>query len=74
MIRIKAIGYIAEVIGARELTIESDRLVKIRELISLPKKLESRLIVLINGKPGTLDSLVKSGDRVTLMPTISGGI
>ncbi|MCS7385267.1 MAG: MoaD/ThiS family protein [archaeon GB-1867-005] len=73
MIKIRAIGYIAEAIGGREFEIQSEKPVKIRELISLPQNFESRVIVLVNGKPATLDALVKSGDKVTLMPTISGG-
>jgi molybdopterin converting factor small subunit len=34
---------------------------------------EDRCIVLINHKRGTLDSLIKNGDKVMIMPVVSGG-
>jgi len=73
MVKIRALGYIAEVLGSRELTLNIDKKVKVRELIKLPKDVESRVIILINGKPATLDSEVYNKDQILIVPMISGG-
>lgn len=73
MVKIKALGHIAEIMGSRELTIIVNNKTKIRNLIKLPSEIESRVIILVNGKPATLDTEVKDEDQITIMPMISGG-
>jgi len=73
MVKIRALGYIAEVLGSRELALNIDKKVKVRELIKLPKDIELRVIILINGEPATLDSEVHNKDQILIMPMISGG-
>ncbi|HDO20235.1 MAG: MoaD/ThiS family protein [archaeon GB-1867-097] len=70
---IRALGYLAEYIGGRSMKIRVDKPVKIRDIIKLPLDLEGRIIILVNGQPSTLDSLIVDSDRIVLMPIISGG-
>jgi molybdopterin converting factor small subunit len=46
--------------------------VALREILPSPFP-EKNIIVLINQRAGTLDSLIKDEDSVALMPVLSGG-
>jgi len=72
MVEIKFIGFIAEKIGAREMKVSLKQPAKLKDIVEveLPK---DRSIVLINQKRATLDSLIKNGDKVMIMPVVSGG-
>jgi len=72
MVEIKFIGFIAEKMGAREMKVSLKRPVKLKDLVEIELSMD-RSIVLINQKRGTLDSLIKNGDRVMIMPVVSGG-
>ncbi len=72
MVEIKFIGFIAEKMGTRELEISLKQPMKLKDLIEVELS-KNRSIVLINQKRGTLDSLIKNGDKVMIMPVVSGG-
>ena len=77
MTKIKLIGYIAEIFGYREKTVKIDNPIKLKELFqfstysgNIDKK---RVIILINGAPGTPDSTIKDKDEITIMQMVGGG-
>jgi molybdopterin converting factor small subunit len=72
MVEIKFIGYIAEKVGTREMKVSLKRPVKLKDIIEV-KLSQDRAIVLINQKRGTLDSRIKNGDKIMIMPVVSGG-
>ena len=72
MVEIKFIGFIAEKMGAREMKISLKQPVKLKDIVEVDLS-KDRAIVLINQKRGTLDSLIKNGDKVMIMPVVSGG-
>ena len=72
MVEIKFIGFIAEKIGAREMEIPLTQPMKLKDIVEVDIS-EDRAIVLINQNRGTLDSLIKNGDKVKIMPVVSGG-
>ncbi len=70
--KIKFLGWIASLSGKREMDIEIEAPVQLREI--LPFSLHERnIIVIVNNRPGSEQSVVKNEDNVTLMPVISGG-
>ncbi len=71
--KIRAIGFIAEILGTREFTVRIQGKVKISDLVKLPDDIHDKLIVLVNGSPADLNFKVENGDEVVLMPMISGG-
>ena len=73
MVKIKYIGYLAELAGKREEEIKLDKPTKIRELIDLQRVKLEELIILVNGLPGSLDSVVSGEDEISVLPVISGG-
>ena len=72
MVEVKYIGYIAEKMGTREMKISLKQPVKLKDIVEVDLS-KDRAIVLINQKRGTLDSLIKNGDKVMIMPVVSGG-
>ena len=72
MAELKFLGYLADKVGKRsqEVLLESPQ--RLRDLLSLPFP-EQDIIILVNQKVGSLDSMVQNEDRVILMPMISGG-
>ena len=72
MAELKFLGYLADIAGARAKDINLGKPVALRELLpaSFPEK---NIIILINQKAGSLDSLIRNEDRVALMPVLSGG-
>jgi molybdopterin converting factor small subunit len=69
---LKFLGYLADIAGARAKEINLGKPVALREILpaSFPEK---NIIILINQKAGSLDSLIRNEDRVALMPVLSGG-
>jgi molybdopterin converting factor small subunit len=65
-------GYLADIVGARVKEMTLEKPVALRKILpaSFP---ETNITVLINQKPGHLDSLICNEDRVALMPILSGG-
>jgi len=68
----KFLGYLTDLVGTRkkEVFIESPK--PLREILP-PSFPEKNLIVLIDGKPGDLDTLISPDQTVILMPILSGG-
>ncbi len=72
MAELKFFGYLADIVGAREKEMSLDKPVALREILPSPFPKEN-IIVLINQKAASLDSLIKDDDSVVLMPILSGG-
>jgi molybdopterin converting factor small subunit len=72
MVEIKFIGYIAEKMGTREMKVSLKQPVKLKDIVEVELS-KDRAIVLINQNRGTLDSLIKNGDKIMIMPVVSGG-
>ena len=72
MVEVKFIGFIAEKMGAREMKVSLTQPVKLKDIVEVELS-KDRAIVLINQNRGTLDSLIKNGDKVMIMPVVSGG-
>jgi molybdopterin converting factor small subunit len=72
MVEIKFIGFIAEKMGSREMKVSLKQPVKLKNIVEVELS-NDRAIVLINQNRGNLDSLVKNGDKVKIMPVVSGG-
>ena len=72
MAEIKFFGYLVEIVGTRAKEVRLEKPVALRGILpsSFP---EANIIILINQKPGTLDSLIRDEDAVVLMPVLSGG-
>jgi len=69
---IRFFGYLSDLVGVRfkELTLE--RPTTLRELLP-PTFPETNIIILINGKPGSLNAEITDKDSVVFMPVLSGG-
>ncbi len=72
MVEIKFIGFIAEKMGTQGMKVSLKQPVKLKDIVEVELS-KDRAIVLINQKRGTLDSLIKNGDKVMIMPVVSGG-
>jgi molybdopterin converting factor small subunit len=72
MVEVKFIGFIAEKMGAQGVRVSLKQPMKLKDMLAVELS-ENRCIVLINHKRGTLDSLIKNGDKVMIMPVVSGG-
>ncbi|UCE51233.1 MAG: MoaD/ThiS family protein [Desulfobacterales bacterium] len=72
MVEVKFIGFIAEKMGTQEMNVSLKQPMKLKDIIEVELS-KDRYIVLINQKRGTLDSLIKNGDKVMIMPVVSGG-
>ncbi len=72
MVEVKFIGFIAEKMGAQGVKVSLKQPMKLKDMLEVELS-EDRCIVLINHKRGTLDSLIKNGDKVMIMPVVSGG-
>jgi molybdopterin converting factor small subunit len=69
---LKFFGYLADIVGVRVKEMTLEKPVALRKILPafFP---ETNITVLINQKPGHLDSLIRNEDRVALMPILSGG-
>ena len=72
MAELKFFGYLADIVGARAKEMSLEKPVALREILPSPFP-EKNIIVLINQKAGSLDSLIRDEDSVVLMPVLSGG-
>jgi molybdopterin converting factor small subunit len=72
MVEVKFIGFIAEKMGAREMKVSLEQPMKLKNMLEVELS-EDRCIVLINQQRGALDSLIQNGDKVMIMPVVSGG-
>ncbi len=73
MIKVKYVGYLASIAGVREEEINAEN-ARIKELLRLKGNVNwDEVIILVNGRPASLDTKVKSGDEVTVLPFTSGG-
>ena len=72
MVEIKFIGFIAEKIGAQGMNVLLKQPMKLEDMLEVELS-EDRCIVLINHQRGSLDSLIQNGDKVMIMPVVSGG-
>ncbi len=74
MAKIKYIGYLAELAGRGEEEVKVDGRIKVKDLLEqrIKKGLED-LVILVNGLPGSLDTLVDDDDIISVLPVISGG-
>jgi molybdopterin converting factor small subunit len=69
---LKFFGYLADIVGSRAKEMILERPVALRDILPSPFP-EKNIIILINQKPGDLDSLIENEDSVALMPILSGG-
>ena len=72
MAEIRFIGYIAEKIAAPAMNLSLKQPMKLKDILEV-KLSKDRCIVLVNHKRGSLNSLIKNGDKVMIMPVVSGG-
>ena len=69
---LKFFGYLADLVGTRGKEVNLEKPIPLREMLTSPFP-EMNIIILINEKVGSLDSSIKNGDSVVLMPILSGG-
>jgi molybdopterin converting factor small subunit len=69
---LKFLGYLAEVVGTRTKNLVLDKPTPLRTILpsSFP---EENVIILIDKKVGSFDSLVEDGNSIVIMPVLSGG-
>ena len=72
MAELKFLGYLADKAGKRSQEVLLEKSQRLRDLLPSPFP-EQDIVILINEKVGTLDSMIQDEDRVVLMPMISGG-
>jgi molybdopterin converting factor small subunit len=72
MVEIKFIGFIAEKIGSQGMNVSLKQPMKLKDMLEVELS-KDRCIVLINHQRGSLDSLIQNGDKVMIMPVVSGG-
>ncbi|MHA1595002.1 MAG: MoaD/ThiS family protein [Candidatus Baldrarchaeia archaeon] len=70
---VKLLGYIAEMLGFRNRELNIGKGLRVRELLKGVNVDEKRIIVLINGKPANMDSILRGGEYVVIMPVVGGG-
>ncbi len=72
-VKVRYLGYLADYAG-REVEVEVEGEARVRDVVKLPPDVDpEELIYLVNGRPARLDTPVKPGDVVSVMPHISGG-
>jgi len=72
MVEFRFLGYLAETYGKKRVEISLEKAGKLRDILGVEFP-EGRSIVLINGRVGNFDSVIRNGDKVVIMPVISGG-
>jgi molybdopterin converting factor small subunit len=72
MAEFRFLGYLAEIYGKKRVVISLERPGKLRGILGTEFP-EGRSIVLINGRVGNFNSVIRDGDKVVIMPVISGG-
>ena len=72
MAKLKFFGYLTDLAGTRAKEIKLEKPRTLRELVP-PGFPESNIVILINEKAGTLDTVIENEDAVAFMPILSGG-
>ncbi|MCE4624607.1 MAG: MoaD/ThiS family protein [Desulfurococcales archaeon] len=72
-VKLKLLGYLAEVMGGREKEVEICGERRVADLINAPDIDLEELVILINGRGARPEAKVKPEDTVTILPHISGG-
>lgn len=73
--RIIFFGYLIDLVKEREVVLEITEPTKVKDVLSRSLSVSQGLdvVVLINDYPATIDSYVKPGDTVKILPHIGGG-
>jgi hypothetical protein len=66
------LGYLAEVVGTRTKNLVLDKPTPLRRILP-PSFPEKNIIILIDKKVGSFDSLIENGNSIVIMPMLSGG-
>jgi molybdopterin converting factor small subunit len=69
---LKFLGYLAEVVGTRTKNLVLDKPTPLRRILP-PSFPEKNIIILIDKKVGSFDSLIENGNSIVIMPMLSGG-
>ena len=72
MAEFRFLGYLAEIYGEKNVEISLENPRRLRDILGVEFP-EDRSIVLINQRVGNFDSVIRDGDKVVIMPMISGG-
>ena len=72
MAQLKFLGYLAEVAGGRTREVTLKEPTRLREMLPQPFP-EENIIILIDDKVGTLESVIQNGSSIVFMPILSGG-
>ena len=72
MVEIKFIGFIAEKVGSQRLNVSLKQPMKLKDMLEVELS-KDRCIILINHQRGSLNSRIKNGDKIMIMPVVSGG-
>jgi len=69
---LKFFGYLADLVGTRTMKVQLEKPVPLREILpsNFPK---ADIIILIDQKAGSVDSLIENDHSVLIMPILSGG-
>jgi len=70
--QLKFFGYLADIAGTRTKEVRLEKPVLLRELLpsAFPRE---NIVILIDEKPGHLESTVTNESKVVMMPVLSGG-
>jgi len=69
---LKFLGYLAEIAGTRERNLVLDKPTPLRGILP-PSFPEENIVILIDERAGSLDSVIENESSVILMPMLSGG-
>jgi molybdopterin converting factor small subunit len=72
MAEFRFLGYLAEISGKKRVKISLENPRRLRDILGVEFP-EDRSIVLINQRVGSFESVIRNGDKVVIMPMISGG-
>jgi len=72
-VKLVYMGYLAEAAGGREREVEVCGEARISEIARLPREELEDMVILVNGRTARPETQVRPGDKVTILPHISGG-
>ena len=73
-VAIRYMGWLAEYAGTREEEREICGEARVRDVIRVPPEDLEDLVILVNGRGARPDAPVRPGDRIVVLPHISGGL
>ncbi len=74
MAKVKVLGWIAEKVGFREKEIPLSKPIRITDFLPILTEIrEDHVIILVNNKPASKDTIIRNSDNVVIMPVVSGG-